>query len=97
MLTDRELQSLRNMGNEAEAAADEIAELRHAAAEHAAQADARIAELEAALAKSRRQVAEWVKLCDPVTLHVNLLRGIPCKLDRATFLHLAGDEPGPQS
>ena len=49
MLTDRELQSLRNMGNEAEAAADEIAELRHAAAEHAAQADARIAALEAAL------------------------------------------------
>lgn len=47
MLTDRELQSLRNMGNEAEAAADEIAELRHVAAEHAAQADARIAELEA--------------------------------------------------
>lgn len=28
MLTDKELQSLRNMGNEAEAAADEIAELR---------------------------------------------------------------------
>lgn len=30
MLTDQELQSLRNLGNEAEAAADEIAELRAA-------------------------------------------------------------------
>lgn len=29
MLTDRELQSLRNMGNEAEAAADEIERLRN--------------------------------------------------------------------
>ena len=28
MLTDRELQSLRNLGNEAEAAAEEIAQLR---------------------------------------------------------------------
>jgi hypothetical protein len=37
-------------------------------------------------------VAEWEKLGDPVTLHANLLRGIPCRLDRATFLHLAGDE-----
>ena len=40
----------------------------------------------------RYQVAEWEKLGDPVTLHVNLLRGIPCRLDRATFLHLAGEE-----
>lgn len=24
--------------------------------------------------------------------HINLLRGIPCRLDRDTFLHLAGDE-----
>ena len=38
------------------------------------------------------QVQEWEKLGDPLTLHVNLLRGIPCKLDRATFLHLAGDD-----
>lgn len=40
----------------------------------------------------RYQVAEWAKLGDPVTLHANLLRGIPCRLDRDTFLHLAGDE-----
>ena len=40
----------------------------------------------------RYQVAEWEKLGDPVTLHANLLRGIPCRLDRDTFLHLAGDE-----
>lgn len=39
----------------------------------------------------RYQVAEWEKLGDPVVLHANLLRGIPCRLDRATFLHLAGD------
>ena len=38
------------------------------------------------------QVREWRKLGDPLTLHVNLLRGIPCKLDRSTFLHLAGDD-----
>ena len=41
----------------------------------------------------QQQVREWEKLGDPVTLHVNLLRGIPCRLDRATLLHLAGDEP----
>ena len=40
------------------------------------------------------QVSEWEKLGDPLTLHVNLLRGIPCRLDRSTFLHLAGDEAG---
>ena len=34
MLTDQELQSLRNMGNEAEAAADEIMELRRDAARY---------------------------------------------------------------
>lgn len=36
------------------------------------------------------ELAEWHKLREPVTLHVNLLRGIPCRLDRATFLHIAG-------
>jgi hypothetical protein len=40
----------------------------------------------------RAEVAEWEKLRDPEMLHANLLRGIPCQLDRATFLHLAGDE-----
>jgi hypothetical protein len=40
----------------------------------------------------RAQVAEWEKLRDPVVLHVSLLRGIPCRLDRTAFLHLAGDE-----
>lgn len=44
----------------------------------------------AELERLRGQVAEWEKLGDPVTLHANLLRGIPCRLDRATFLHLAG-------
>ena len=46
----------------------------------------------AELERLRYQVAEWEKLSDPVTLHANLLRGIPCRLDRAMFLHLAGDE-----
>jgi hypothetical protein len=41
----------------------------------------------------RGQVAEWERLRDPANLHINLLRGIPCKLDRAAYLHLAGDEP----
>ena len=36
----------------------------------------------------RAEVAEWEKLRNPVTLHVSLLRGLPCKLDSATFLHL---------
>jgi hypothetical protein len=44
MLTDKELQSLRNLGNEAEAAADEIANLRaalkwYADGEHFAKTD----------------------------------------------------------
>lgn len=39
------------------------------------------------------ELAEWRKLRDPVVLHVSLLRGSPAKLDRNTFLHLAGTEP----
>ena len=38
------------------------------------------------------EVAEWEKLRDPLKLHVNLLRGLPAKLDRATYLHLAGGD-----
>jgi len=46
--------------------------------------DARITELEA-------ELTEWEKLKDPINLHVNLLRGVPCKLDRIQhLLHLAG-------
>ena len=41
----------------------------------------------------QKQLREWEKLQDPVFLHVNLLRGLPAKLSRDTFLHLAGDEP----
>ena len=52
-------------------------------AEHLA-GNARIAELEA-------ELTEWEKLKDPINLHVNLLRGVPCKLDRIQhLLHLAG-------
>ena len=44
----------------------------------------RIAELEA-------ELTEWEKLKDPINLHVNLLRGVPCRLDRMQhLLHLAG-------
>lgn len=39
MLTDKELQSLRNLGNEAEAAADEIMELRYGLERALAQRD----------------------------------------------------------
>jgi hypothetical protein len=47
---------------------------------------------QAEIERLRAEVVEWEKLRNPVTLHANLLRGIPCRLDRATFLHLAGDE-----
>ena len=67
-MTGQELQSWRNIGNDSEAAADEIARLR-------------------------AELAEWHKLRDPVILHVNLMRGMPARLDRATFLHLAGGAP----
>ena len=44
----------------------------------------RITELEA-------ELTEWEKLKDPINLHVNLLRGVPCRLDRMQhLLHLAG-------
>lgn len=37
------------------------------------------------------ELAEWEKLKDPINLHVNLLRGVPCRLDRMQhLLHLAG-------
>ena len=51
MLTDRELQSLRNMGNEAEAAAIEIGRLRLKCAEHR---DGRLAALERVANLERR-------------------------------------------
>jgi hypothetical protein len=38
------------------------------------------------------ELDQWRKLADPVTLHANLLRGIPCTLPRHLLLHLAGDE-----
>jgi hypothetical protein len=40
------------------------------------------------------QLTEWRRLTDPSVLHVSLLRGLPAKLPREVFLHLAGDEPG---
>ena len=45
------------------------------------------------LAAVRKELAEWQRLRDPVVLHVSLLRGLPAKLDRDLFLHLAGTEP----
>ncbi len=43
------------------------------------------------IAELKAQLAEWEKLKDPINLHVNLLRGVPCKLDRMQhLLHLAG-------
>ncbi len=60
--------------------------LAHDLLNHAEAQAARIATLEA-------EVAEWRRLRDPATLHVNLLRGIPAKLPREVFLHIAGDDP----
>ncbi len=37
--------------------------------------------------------AEWEKLRDPRLLHAALLRGLPAKLSREQFLHLAGVAP----
>lgn len=42
-------------------------------------------------------LADWEKLRDPTTLHVNLLRGFPAKLSREQLLHLAGDPPAAPS
>lgn len=38
------------------------------------------------------ELAEWRKLRDPHTLHVNLLRGLPAQLTRPQVLHLIGDD-----
>lgn len=54
MLTDKELQSLRNLGNEAEAAADEIVRLR-------AEVSRLRSERDAAVAAERERCA---KLCE---------------------------------
>lgn len=59
------------------------------AQESAKVGDARLCEQMQAL---QARLAEWEKLKDPVALHVNLLLGFPCQLDRETFLHLAGHE-----
>jgi len=38
------------------------------------------------------ELTQWRKLSDPVTLHANLVRGIPCKLPDNLILHLLGDD-----
>jgi hypothetical protein len=40
----------------------------------------------------RAELAEWRTLRDPVSLHVNLLRGLPARLDAALYLHLGGHD-----
>lgn len=41
-------------------------------------------------ANEAAELAEWRKLRDPATLHVNLLRGVPAQLPREMYLHLGG-------
>jgi len=36
--------------------------------------------------------AQWEKLCDPVILHANLLRGLPAQLSKEQLLHLLGTD-----
>ena len=38
------------------------------------------------------EVREWRKLSDPAVMHVNLLRGMPCRLTPNLLLHLLGDD-----
>ena len=40
----------------------------------------------------KAELEQWRRLSDPVTLHANLVRGIPCKLPDNLLLHLLGDE-----
>lgn len=47
----------------------------------------------AALGVALDELAEWHKLRDPVNLHVNLLRGMPCKLTTQALLHIIGGAP----
>lgn len=68
---------------------------RHGA-EEPEDTDARLALMQE-LQAQRAELAEWNKLRDPVTLHVSLLRGFPAKLNRDTFLHIAGDPVYPQN
>jgi len=48
------------------------------------------ADAQAAIERLTAELAEWHKLRDPESLHVNLLRGIPAQLSEAQRLHLAG-------
>lgn len=41
--------------------------------------------------KAEAALAEWEKLKDPVTLHINLLRGFPATLTADMLRHIAGD------
>jgi hypothetical protein len=45
-----------------------------------------------AAARIAAEVREWRKLRDPVTLHANLVRGVPCRLPQNLLLHLLGDD-----
>lgn len=44
------------------------------------------------IASLRAELAEWRKLQNPVTLHANLLRGLPAKLTPEQVWHLVADD-----
>ena len=54
--------------------------------------EAELRRLNAENERLRAELAEWHKLRDPVSLHVNLLRGVPARLDAALYLHLGGHD-----
>lgn len=79
MLTDQELQSLRNLGNEAEAAADEIVRLRSALTVAANRMDMLALDFECGT--TRRYIADdWAKetrrLLGPNAAHNPAPRGV---------------------
>jgi hypothetical protein len=46
--------------------------------------------MKAEIADLRAALAQWETLRDPATLHANLLRGLPAKLEARELLHIAG-------
>lgn len=104
-LTDRELQSLRNLGNEAETAADEIERLRHDIERHiaiVAESEAKLAEAQRDAARYRwlrdaacdHEVSPWVTAWndpDNTALGEHLCEGP--ELDAAIDAAMAGDKP----
>lgn len=62
----------------------------HGTISHTEKAGAMLRQAAAEIERLQDELAEWRKLRDPATLHVNLLRGVPAQLPRDLYLHLGG-------